>query len=55
MVTKLLHTRYRVTDLDKTIKSLDTTTLAVLEFRFELEQYLGTCEIADVQVKLDGK
>ena len=40
---------------DKTIKSLDATTLAILEFRFELDQYLGSCEIADVQVKLDGK
>ena len=40
---------------DKTIKSLDTTTLAILEFRFELDQYAGFCEIADVQVKLDGR
>ena len=38
---------------DKTIKALDVTTLAVLEFRFELEQYTGTCEIADVKLTLD--
>jgi len=40
---------------DRNIKSLEATTLAILEFRFELEQYLGSCEIADVQLKLDGK
>ena len=39
----------------KGIKALDATTLAILEFRFELEQYAGFCEIADVQLKLDGK
>ena len=37
---------------DKTIKSLDVTTLALLEFKFELDQYTGFCEIADVQVIL---
>jgi hypothetical protein len=37
---------------NKTIKSLDATTLAILEFKFELDQYTGFCEIADVQVML---
>ena len=37
---------------DKTIKSLDVTTLAIIEFKFELEQYSGFCEIADVQLTL---
>ena len=35
---------------DKSIKSLDVTTHAILEFRFELDQYTGSCEIADVQL-----
>ena len=37
---------------DKTIKSLATTTLAILEFKFELDQYTGSCEIGDVHLKL---
>jgi hypothetical protein len=34
----------------KDIKKLETTTLAILEFKFELMQYLGECDIADVQL-----
>ncbi|MEO6739597.1 MAG: VCBS repeat-containing protein [Chthoniobacteraceae bacterium] len=37
---------------DKTIKSLAATTLAILEFKFELDQYSGSCEIGDVQLKV---
>jgi hypothetical protein len=35
---------------EKGIKKLDVTTLAILEFKFELIQYLGDCEIADVSI-----
>jgi len=38
---------------DRSIKVLDVTTLAILEFKFELDQYMGSCEIADVQLTLD--
>lgn len=34
----------------KDIKKLETTTLAILEFKFELVQYLGECDIADVSI-----
>ncbi len=34
----------------KGIRALDTTTLAILEFKFQLTQYLGDCLIADVQI-----
>lgn len=34
----------------KDIKKLETTTLAILEFKFELIQQLGECDIADVQL-----
>jgi hypothetical protein len=34
----------------KDIKKLETTTLAILEFKFELVQYMGECEIADVML-----
>ncbi len=37
---------------DKTIKKQDVTTLAILEFKFELEQYTAFCEIADVKLTL---
>lgn len=43
-VEKTFSVRFR----DKMIKKLDVTTLAIIEFKFELEQYLGFCEIADV-------
>ena len=39
----------------KDIKKLETTTLAILEFKFELLQYLGECDIADVQLVEKGK
>ena len=39
----------------KDIKKLDTTTLAILEFKFELVQYLGECDIADVVLTEKGK
>lgn len=45
-VEKTFSVRFR----DKAIKALDVTTLAIIEFKFELEQYLGFCEIADVQL-----
>lgn len=45
-VTKTFSVRFR----DKAIKALDVTTLAIIEFRFELEQYAGYCDIADVQL-----
>ncbi|MEQ1860484.1 MAG: VCBS repeat-containing protein [Chthoniobacteraceae bacterium] len=45
-VEKTFSVRFR----DKSIKALDTTTLAIIEFKFELPQYTGVCEIADVQV-----
>ena len=48
-VKKSIPIRFR----DKTIKILDVATLAIIEFRFELEQYTGTCEIADVKLILD--
>lgn len=35
---------------DRAIKKLDTTTLAMIEFKFGLMQYLGECEICDVQL-----
>ena len=34
----------------KGIRALETTTLAMLEFKFQLTQYLGDCLIADVQL-----
>ena len=34
----------------KGIRALETTTLAILEFKFSLTQYLGDCEICDVQL-----
>ncbi|MEA3212846.1 MAG: hypothetical protein QOE70_5903 [Chthoniobacter sp.] len=40
---------------EKNIKKLETTTLAILEFKFELEQYLGECEICDVVLAVKGK
>lgn len=40
---------------DKNIKKLETTTLAILEFKFELLQYVGECDIADVQLVEKGK
>jgi hypothetical protein len=40
---------------DKNIKKLETTTLAILEFKFELLQYLGDCSICDVQLVEKGK
>jgi hypothetical protein len=40
---------------EKGIKALDTTTLAILEFKFELIQYLGECDIADVQLVKKAK
>jgi hypothetical protein len=39
----------------KGIKALDTTTLAILEFKFQLPQYLAECEICDVQLVPKGK
>jgi hypothetical protein len=48
-VRKTVPVRFR----DKSIKVLDVTTLAILEFRFELDQYTGFCEIADVQLTPD--
>jgi hypothetical protein len=50
-VEKVFTVRFK----DRAIKALDTTTLAILEFKFELDQYLGVCEIADVQVVPQGK
>ena len=35
---------------DKNIKKLDVTTLAMLEFKFQLVQYLGECDICDVKL-----
>ncbi len=35
---------------EKGIRSLETTTLAILEFKFRLTQYLGDCEITDVKI-----
>jgi hypothetical protein len=40
---------------EKNIKKLETTTLAILEFKFELIQYLGDCDIADVQLVKKAK
>jgi len=35
---------------EKGVRALETTTLAILEFKFRLPQYLGECEIADVKI-----
>jgi hypothetical protein len=35
---------------EKGVRQLETTTLAILEFKFRLPQYHGECEIADVQI-----
>ena len=40
---------------EKGIRALDATTLAILEFKFELMQYLGDCEIADVELVKKAK
>jgi len=40
---------------EKNIKKLDVTTLAILEFKFELMQQLGECDIADVQLVKKAK
>ncbi len=40
---------------EKNIKKLDVTTLAILEFKFELMQQLGDCDIADVQLVKKAK
>jgi len=40
---------------EKNIKKLETTTLAILEFKFELIQQLGECDIADVQLVKKAK
>ena len=32
------------------LKKLETTTLAILEFKFNLPQYSADCEICDVQI-----
>ena len=35
---------------DRNIKKMEATTLAMIEFKFSLPQYLGECEICDVQL-----
>jgi hypothetical protein len=49
---KTIKKTFTVQFRDKSIKVLDVTTLAVLECKFELDQYTGSCEIADVQLTL---
>lgn len=45
-VTKTFQVRFK----DRNIKKIDNTTLAILEFKFNLPQYLGECDICDVQL-----
>ena len=40
---------------EKGIRALDYTTLAILEFKFQLTQYTGDCQICDVQLVAKGK
>jgi FG-GAP-like repeat len=41
---------FRVAFKDRALKDLDSTTLAILEFKFNLPQYTGECQICDVQL-----
>jgi hypothetical protein len=47
---KVVDKTFTVTFKDGAVKKLDTTTLAVLEFKFNLPQYAADCEICDVQI-----
>lgn len=50
-VTKTFSVHFK----NKDIKKIENTTLAILEFKFELVQYLGDCEIADVSIEEKAK
>jgi len=45
-VEKTFHVGFK----DRALKDLDATTLAILEFKFNLPQYTGECQICDVQL-----
>ncbi len=41
---------FRVGFKDRALKDLDSTTLAIIEFKFNLPQYTGECQICDIQL-----
>ena len=45
-VEKTFHVAFK----DRALKDLESTTLAILEFKFNLPQYTGECQICDVQL-----
>ncbi len=52
---KTMEKTFTVHFREKGIRALDTTTLAILEFKFQLTQYVGDCEICDVQLIAKAK